>query len=104
MPTERAKRPGETVLLKILIVGALAIGLMAVIRDGRVLKDAGLLSKCSPVAVDGRSDPTVLSCTRGRLDGFPDLTNKSCSLISLHPKTEYWRCDAPIVTSQTPTG
>jgi hypothetical protein len=91
-------------LLKILIVGALLVGTMAVIRNGRVLKDAGLLSSCNAVAVDGRSDPTVLSCSKGRLDGWPDMTGQSCNLIAVHPKREYWRCAAPVVSSQTPKG
>ena len=91
-------------LLKILIVGALAIGLMAVIRDGRVLRDAGLLSRCSPVTVNGQSDTNMLSCTKGRLDGWPDMTNQSCNLVAVHRRLEYWRCAAPVVSSQTPKG
>ncbi len=91
-------------LLKILIVGALLVGTMAVIRDGRVLKDAGLLSSCNAVTIDGRSEPTVLSCSKGRLDGWPDMTGQSCNLIAVHPKREYWRCAAPVVSSQTPKG
>ena len=91
-------------LLKILIVGALAIGLMAAIRDGRVLRDAGLLSSCSPAVVNGKQDATLQSCSKGRLDGFPDLTNKSCVLVSVRSQRQYWRCEAPIVSSQKPTG
>ena len=91
-------------LLKILIVGALAIGLMAAIRDGRILRDAGLLSHCDAVSASGRSEPTELQCSKGRLDGFPDMTNKSCTLIEVHPKQEYWRCPAPVVSSHSPTG
>jgi hypothetical protein len=91
-------------LLKILIVGALAIGLMAAIRDGRVLRDAGLLSSCKPVVVNGSEDGSMQSCSKGRLDGFPDLTNKSCDLVSVRQNREFWRCAAPIVSSQNPTG
>jgi hypothetical protein len=91
-------------LLKILIVGALAIGLMAAIRDGRVLRDAGLLSTCGPAVVNGKQDATLESCSKGRLDGFPDLTNKSCVLVSARPNRQYWRCEAPLVSSQKPTG
>jgi hypothetical protein len=91
-------------LLKILIVGALAFGLMAAIRDGRILRDAGLLSTCNPVAQNGKVDTTLMSCTKGRLDGFPDLTNKSCQLVSVRRQNEFWRCDAPIVSSHSPTG
>ena len=104
MPTKTANKPGETMLVKIIIVGALAIGLMAAIKDGRVLRDAGLLSTCSAVTANGKSDATLMSCSKGRLDGWPDMTNKSCNLVAVHPKHEYWRCAAPIVSSQTPTG
>jgi hypothetical protein len=91
-------------LLKILIVGALAIGLMAAIRDGRIMRDAGLLSTCTAVTVNGKVDPTLVSCAKGRLDGFPDLTNKSCQLVSVRRQNEYWRCEAPVVSSHSPTG
>ena len=90
-------------LLKIIVVGAILIGVMAAIRDGRVLKDAGLLSTCNPAPVTGKAD-NVLSCTKGRLDGFPDMRSKSCVLIAQRPKHEYWRCPAPVVSSQTPQG
>jgi hypothetical protein len=91
-------------LLKIIFVGALLVGVMAVISDHRVLKDAGLLSNCSTVTVDGKQDPTVLSCSKGRLDGWPDMTSQSCNLIAVHPNRQYWRCAAPVVSSQTPRG
>jgi hypothetical protein len=91
-------------LLKIIVVGALVIGVMAAIRDGRILRDAGLLSRCNPVVVNGQADPTLLSCTKGRLDGWPDMSGNSCNLIAVHPEAEYWRCQAPVVSSRTPTG
>ena len=91
-------------LLKIIVIGALLVGVMAMVRDGRVLKDAGLLSRCNTVIVNGKQDPTVLSCSKGRLDGWPDMTNQSCNLIAVHPRRQYWRCAAPVVSSQTPKG
>jgi hypothetical protein len=91
-------------LLKILVAGVLLIGVMAAVKDGRILRDAGLLSRCNAVMLNGQPDPTVLSCTKGRLDGWPDMTPKSCSLIAVHPDHEFWKCQAPVVSSQTPTG
>ena len=91
-------------LLKILVVGAVLIGVMVAIKDGRILRDAGLLSSCYAVTVNGKQDPTLLSCSKGRLDGFPDLKNKSCNLIAVRPKHEFWRCQAPVVSSQSPQG
>jgi hypothetical protein len=91
-------------LLKILIVGAVAIGLMAAIKDGRVLRDAGLLSSCNVATVNGKAEPTVLSCSKGRLDGFPNLANKSCRLISYTASRQLWHCETPLVSSQAPSG
>jgi len=91
-------------LLKIIVVGALVIGLMVAIKDGRILRDAGLLSTCTPVVENNQSEPTLLSCTKGSLDGWPNETNNSCNLIAVHPTREYWRCAAPVVSSRTPTG
>jgi hypothetical protein len=91
-------------LLKILIVGALAIGLMAAIRDGRVLRDAGLLSTCTAVKTNGQQEPTELSCSKGRLDGFPDMTTKACTLVSVRAHRQFWHCAAPVVSSQAPRG
>lgn len=91
-------------LLKIIVVGVLLIGVMAAIRDGRLLKDAGLLSTCNAAPASGKADPTLLACTSGRLDGFPDMTSKSCTLLAAHPKREYWRCPAPVISSHTPRG
>ena len=91
-------------LLKILVVGAVLIGVMAAIKDGRVLRDAGLLSSCSVSTVNGHADPTVLSCSKGRLDGFPDLSNRSCNLVAANVSRQVWRCAAPVVSSQSPNG
>lgn len=87
-------------LLKILIVGAIAIGVMAAIKDGRVLKDAGLLSRCSAVG----STAVEMKCSKGRLDGFPDLANRSCKLVSANANHQVWRCAAPVVSSRSPNG
>lgn len=91
-------------LLKILLIGALAVGAMAVIKQGTVLRDAGLLSSCKVATLNGKYDPTVMSCSKGRLDGYPDLTDKSCTLTTVRGKQEYWRCEVPIVSSQSPNG
>jgi len=91
-------------LVKVFIVGAIAIGVMAAIKDGRILRDAGLLSSCSAVATSGHSEANDMSCSKGRLDGFPDLTNKACDLIAANPSREVWRCPVPVVSSQTPNG
>jgi hypothetical protein len=90
--------------VRIIIVGVIAIGVMAAIKDGRVLRDAGLLSRCQAVSATGRSEANEMSCSKGKLDGWPDLTGKACNLVSVNRSREVWRCAVPVVSSQTPNG
>ncbi len=62
---------------------------MAVIRDGRVLRDAGLLSSCTAVTHQRqvRSDPSELH--EGPPRRLAGQTNQSCNLIAVHPQREY---------------
>jgi hypothetical protein len=91
-------------LLRIVIVGVIAVGAMVAIKDGRVLRDAGLLHRCTAISATNRAESSEMSCSKGRLDGFPDLTNRSCKLISANPSREVWHCPVPVVSSQTPNG
>ena len=52
-------------LLKIILVGALLIGVMAAIKDGRVLKDAGLLEQLQR----GRRQRQIRADGHGLLEG-----------------------------------
>jgi len=91
-------------LLKILLVGVLIAGGMAALKDGRLLAKAGLVGVCRPVVVGGRPDGSLLSCSKGRLEGYPNLEKKSCNLAYVRARHDYWRCPAPIVVSQSPRG
>jgi hypothetical protein len=90
-------------LLKILLVGALVAGGMAVLKDGNLLRRAGLVGSCAAVSAPA-SDQTLQRCRKGRLDGYPDLQKKSCESIYFRGGYQYWRCAAPIVVSESPRG
>lgn len=89
-------------LLKILLVGALVAGGMAAVKNGSVLRRAGLVGSCAVVPAPAGSDQTVQRCGRGRLDGYPNLRNKACESLYFSGGYEYWRCLTPIVVSQSP--
>jgi len=89
-------------LIKILLVGALVFAGMLIIKDGRFLARAGLTATCSQAFARNGQDEVVQACNRGRLEGYPDLTEKSCVAIGIKHRVEYWRCPAPVVSSQAP--
>ena len=88
-------------LRSILTVAALALALMIVIKDGRLLRDVGLTAECTVVqrAVDGTE---LAGCRAGKLEGFPDLTKRSCVDAGVVGYTEYWRCPAATSDSLRP--
>ena len=78
-------------LKQIVVVAACIAALMAVVKDGRVLRTAGLTASCSVVAQN--SDGTqVAACRAGKLEGMPDLSRRGCTDQGTSGRTVYWRC------------
>jgi hypothetical protein len=91
-------------LLKILLIGSLVVAVMATVKDGRLLAKAGLVGGCTQVSARGADGPTWQTCKRGRLEDYPDLTDKSCVAYGFRHGREYWRCPASLVASRAPRG
>ncbi len=62
-------------LLRIIIVGGLAIGLMIAIKQGAILRGIGLLSSCAIVQTPQGNTGEWRACTEGKLDGRRDLSD-----------------------------
>jgi len=89
-------------ILKILLIGTMVIACMAAVKDGRMLDRAGLVGGCTQVSASGSDGSTWQACRRGRIDDYPNLTNKSCVSFGFRHGREYWRCPASVVSSQAP--
>jgi len=87
-------------VIRVLLVAALALGLMLVIKDGRLTAKLGLVSKCQTVATppgqytQPQPGETIAfqQCTKGLIDGRRDLKNDGCTVIDEHGKIDLWRC------------
>jgi len=86
-------------LKRVFAVAALVLALMIVIKDGRLLRSAGLIASCTVVstAADGTQ---VEECRPGMLEGAHNLSAQGCSDAGSAGRNEYWRCPAPVVQSQ----
>jgi hypothetical protein len=84
------------VMKGVLVSAAVVIALMAAIKDGRVLRQAGLTGKCTAVAAPQGETGEWQRCTPGKLEGAPNLTRQGCTAASTVGKAEYWHCPAPI--------
>jgi hypothetical protein len=86
--------------VRIVIVGLLIVGAMVAIKDGRILREAGLTGSCSSVALPAGQSGYWKACEQGKLSGRPDLSRQGCSSRGVSGRLEYWRCPAQLDSSQ----
>lgn len=86
-------------MFKAALLIAAIIATMVVIKDGRMLREAGLLSSCTSLtSFDGEAGHWH-ACRPGRLEGRPDLSRRSCTSHGIRAGYEYWRCPEEIGTA-----
>ena len=83
-------------MLRILVAATLVMLAMAVVKDGRLLQQAGLLSTCESVTTPAGQTGYWHACRGGRLDGHRDLSRHACKSRSRASNFEYWRCPTPV--------
>jgi hypothetical protein len=86
--------------VRIFIYALLAVGVMFAVKDGRVLRQVGLTGSCTTVAAPGGESGYWQACRKGKLSGSPDLSRQGCASHGVRGRFEYWRCPAPIGSSQ----
>ena len=75
------------VLLRRPILGLILV-FMALIKDGRILRQAGLSGSCSAVAAPSGQGGYWAKCTHGSLEGWPDLAPQSCTSSPVRGQSE----------------
>jgi hypothetical protein len=82
-------------LLRVLVVAALALALMVAVKDGRILRTTGLTGTC--LVAQTNADGTQLeACRAGKLQGQPDLSADGCKSVGTEGQYEYWHCPAAL--------
>ncbi len=80
---------------RIVLTGLVVVALMVGVKDGRILRVAGLTGSCT--IVQTTADGTQLeACKAGKLDGMPDLSRNGCTDVGPAVGREYWKCPAPL--------
>jgi hypothetical protein len=83
-------------LTRVFVAAALAAALMVGVKDGRLLDRAGLTGTCTSVAAPRGDTMAWEACRPGKLEGYPDLTRRSCTAERRVARIEYWRCPARV--------
>ena len=78
---------------RIVLAGLVVVALMVGVKDGHVLRVAGLTGSCT--VVQSTVDGTQLEvCKAGKLEGMPDLSRQGCTDVGIAIAREYWKCPA----------
>ena len=81
-----------SVIIRFALIAAVAIGVMLVVRDGRVIRHFGLVARCSTVSTPLGQTGTWKECEPGKIDGRRDLTDDGCKLVRTEGKVDIWQC------------
>ena len=87
-------------LFRMFLAATLVVAVMLAVKDGRLLRDAGLTGSCSSVAAPGATHTFWQACKKGRLDGRPDLSRQGCKAVAVKQGLEWWRCPASLGSSR----
>jgi hypothetical protein len=84
-------------MLKLVLVGVLIVGAMFLVKDGRVMRDAGLTGSCV-VAETFKDGSQLEACSAGKLAGRPSLSRQGCTATAILSGNQYWRCPAGVAS------
>jgi hypothetical protein len=68
-----------SLLIRIVLVGAVLAAALALVQQQRVLENAGLLGYCSTIATPKGQTGHWHACQPGKLTGTPELSVQSCT-------------------------
>jgi hypothetical protein len=87
-------------LLRIVLMGALIAAAMVAVKDGRLLRDAGLTGSCRSVVTRSGEYVFWQACKKGKLDGRPNLSRQGCKPVAVKNGLEWWHCPAALGASR----
>ena len=83
---------------RIVFVAVLIVAAMVAVKNGSVLRAAGMIGHCAVVQTSSDGQQWE-ACSSGKLEGAPDLSRNGCTSAGLFAGQIYWRCPAPVVSS-----
>jgi hypothetical protein len=80
----------------VVAVAVLIVAVMVGIHNGYILRTAGLSGSCTLVQrfADGSQ---AVTCQKGKIGGWPDLTRRNCTSSGITGTSEAWKCPADLV-------
>jgi hypothetical protein len=88
-------------MLRLWLMAMLAAAVLVSVKDHDVLHRAGLIGYCTTTTAPPGAKGAWRVCEKGRIDGRPDLSRKSCRRRGASGSIEYWRCPARVRSGPT---
>ena len=87
---------------RIVLILFLAVGVMAAVKSGTILRGFGVLATCETLETAEGQPTSWQACRDGILDGRRDLSDSCESQGFLKDGREYWSCPTPPPTATAP--
>jgi hypothetical protein len=81
---------GGRVVLRVALITGFALATMGVIANGTLLQRVGVNAGCSVTRSTGALQ--LESCHKGWFKGFPNLSARGCTSVSVTANRQYWSC------------
>lgn len=89
---------------RILFAAAMIASVLALAKQERMVERTGLFGSCSGLTAPAPEGGQWLECRPGRLTGYPDLSQDSCTRRGLRGESRYWICPTALVAARSPHG
>jgi hypothetical protein len=87
---------------RIVFAAAMIASALAFAHHERTFERTGLLGSCSSLTAPAPDGVQWLECHPGRLTGYPDLSQDSCTRRGVRGEARYWICPTPLVAAHSP--
>jgi hypothetical protein len=88
---------------RIVFGAAMIASILALARHEHALDRTGMFGSCSALSAPAPQGGRWLECRPGKLTGYPDLSQESCSRRGLRGEVRYWICPTALVAAHSPT-
>jgi hypothetical protein len=93
---------GVPEMSRIVFVAAMIASVLALGKREHALDRTGLFGACTALSAPAPQGGRWLECRPGKLSGYPDLSQDSCSRRGLRGESRYWVCPTALVAAHSP--
>jgi hypothetical protein len=87
---------------RIVLAAAMIASILALAKHEHAVDRTGMFGSCAALSAPAPQGGRWLECRPGRLSGYPDLSQDSCSRRGMRGEARYWICPTALVAARSP--